>query len=299
MAAPRRVADMLFRRDMVGPSFGSIAASMTGLLLGEKLLLDVVLPSWVPHVEYLILNFGLLPVTMAGGVLLFTAAFWGAGSLMSLPALLGVSRWKIQAGKRLDARALLESMPLICLNFLLSALLAPLVFYALLPREAFDLRRTPDARTLVRDVVVWLSVEEVVFFYAHRWMHENKRMYAAVHKLHHTWTAPVSFTAIYCHPLEHVVCNMTPLMLGPLLCGSHVAAIGVYTFLGLVHTTAVHSGYWICDDNGMHDEHHAKFNCNYGVLGILDMWYGSYRLPAGAAGGAAGGEAASSHAKKG
>eukprot|EP00449_Zooxanthella_nutricula_P029837 CAMPEP_0198489010 /NCGR_PEP_ID=MMETSP1462-20131121/1153_1 /TAXON_ID=1333877 /ORGANISM="Brandtodinium nutriculum, Strain RCC3387" /LENGTH=139 /DNA_ID=CAMNT_0044217497 /DNA_START=92 /DNA_END=507 /DNA_ORIENTATION=- len=80
---------------------------------------------------------------------------------------------------------------------------------------------------------------------------------------------------------------MAPLLAGPILCGSHVASVGVLLLLGLVHTTAVHSGYWICDDDGMHDEHHRQFNVNYGVVGIMDVWYGTYRLPAGAVGTAA------------
>uniref|UniRef100_A0A7S1S033 Fatty acid hydroxylase domain-containing protein n=1 Tax=Alexandrium catenella TaxID=2925 RepID=A0A7S1S033_ALECA len=278
--SPRRISDMLFRRDMVGPSFGNIAASMTGLLLVEKLVLDLVLPAWAPWFESLFLHYGVFRVVAVGGLLLFTVAFWGVGSLLALPALLGATRGKIQPARSLDGRQLLASMPLICLNFALGAGLAPLVFYALLPAGAFDMRRTPSTGALARDVVVWMAVEEVVFFYVHRFMHENKRMYAAIHKLHHTWTAPVSFVAIYCHPLEHVLSNLSPLFLGPVLCGSHMAAISVYVFLGLVHTLAVHSGYWFCDDNGMHDEHHAKFTVNYGILGVLDMLYGTYRLPA-------------------
>eukprot|EP00411_Alexandrium_monilatum_P037043 CAMPEP_0175398178 /NCGR_PEP_ID=MMETSP0095-20121207/35360_1 /TAXON_ID=311494 /ORGANISM="Alexandrium monilatum, Strain CCMP3105" /LENGTH=266 /DNA_ID=CAMNT_0016696891 /DNA_START=15 /DNA_END=814 /DNA_ORIENTATION=- len=238
MAAPRCVADMIFRRDMMGPSFGNIAATVTGLLLFEKLCLDVLLPPLAPQLESLVLERGLPTFLLTGSVLLFTVAFWGVGSLFALPALLGASRWKIQADRRVDHKALLRSMPLICLNFALGMVIAPVVFYSFLPRESFDFRRTPNTRTLVRDVLVWLVVEEVMFFYTHRWMHENKRMYAAVHKLHHTWTAPISYVAIYCHPLEHVVSNLSPLLAGPVLCGSHVAAIGVFSFLGIVHTLA-------------------------------------------------------------
>mmetsp|Transcript_72055 Transcript_72055/g.166937 ORF Transcript_72055/g.166937 Transcript_72055/m.166937 type:complete len:97 (-) Transcript_72055:82-372(-) len=84
---------------------------------------------------------------------------------------------------------------------------------------------------------------------------------------------------MYCHPFEHLLCNITPILLGPLLCGSHVAAIGVFVFLGLVHSVSLHSGYWISDDNGMHDAHHTQFNVNYGVMGVLDAWYGTYILP--------------------
>merc|ERR1719414_2238839 len=127
-------------------------------------------------------------------------------------------------------------------------------------------------------------MEEVCFYHFHRLFHESKKLYAMIHKLHHTWTAPVSVIAIYCHPVEHILCNVSPVMVGPVLCGSHVVAISIFVSLGLIHTLAVHSGYWICDDNGMHDEHHAKFNVNYGVMGVLDVLSGTYSLPAGAAG---------------
>jgi len=281
--APRRVAELLFRRDMVGPSLANIAASMTLLLLAEKLVLDFVVPKWASTVESFISTNGLFPFLMASGAVLFTIFYWGVGFILALPPLLGVAQqWKIQQGKALSGRALLASLPMVFLNYILGTVLVPLGFYLLLPEKAFDFRALPSTRTLVRDVAVWMVVQEVAFFYCHRWLHEDKRVYAAVHKMHHTWTAPVSLVAIYCHPFEHVLNNLAPLALGPILCGSHVASIGIFIALGLVHTLAVHSGYWLCDDNGMHDEHHAKFNVNYGVFGVMDAWYGTYQLPAGA-----------------
>jgi len=283
-AAPRRIADALFRRDMVGPSFGSIAASLTGLLLVEKLVMEFVFPPWAPTVESLLLTWGKIPFLLAGGAAVFNVVFWSVGLIMALPALVDTKQWKIQPNRSLDVQSLLSSLPLVILNSNLGALYAPFVLAAFLPESAFDMRSLPSMRILLRDIIVWMVAEEFAFFHIHRLFHENKKLYAAVHKLHHTWTSPVSFVAIYCHPLEHILCNVSPLVLGPVLCGSHVVSISVFVFLGIVHTLAVHSGYWVCDDNGMHDEHHAKFTVNYGVLGVLDAWYGTYRLPAGAAG---------------
>merc|ERR1740121_924329 len=102
------------------------------------------------------------------------------------------------------------------------------VLVKLLPDSSFDFHQLPCTAVLARDALVWILMNEVLFFHAHRFLHENKRMYAAIHKLHHTWTSPVSLVAIYCHPLEHILSNLTPILAGPLLLGSHVAAVGVF-----------------------------------------------------------------------
>jgi len=246
--------------------------------------MELLLPAWAPTLEALDTTHGRAKLVAGVASLISVIGYWGAGTLFALPALLRVEQWKIQVNRCLDRVALLQAMPLVVLNFVIGTAATSAALFGFLPDNAFDWHALPGTGRLARDIVVWLLVEEVMFFYVHRWLHENKTMYAAVHKLHHTWTAPVSLVAIYCHPLEHVVSNVAPLIAGPLLCGSHVAAVSVYIFLGLVHTTAVHSGYWICDDNGMHDEHHAKFTVNYGVTGLMDSLYGTYRLPTGAAG---------------
>eukprot|EP00441_Pelagodinium_beii_P012645 CAMPEP_0197686398 /NCGR_PEP_ID=MMETSP1338-20131121/102446_1 /TAXON_ID=43686 ORGANISM="Pelagodinium beii, Strain RCC1491" /NCGR_SAMPLE_ID=MMETSP1338 /ASSEMBLY_ACC=CAM_ASM_000754 /LENGTH=241 /DNA_ID=CAMNT_0043268331 /DNA_START=1 /DNA_END=722 /DNA_ORIENTATION=+ len=241
-----------------------MAAAVSGLLLLETLAMTYLLPPWVPLMEQLEATLGRLTFGFLLGLLNAAVAFWGIGSLFALPAVLHCQRWKIQVRRSLDVEALKQALPLVTFNFLLGTTLGSFVLCTLLPEPCWNWRQLPGPESLGRDVIVWILTEEVMFFYVHRWLHESKRMYAAVHKLHHTWTAPVSLVATYCHPFEHVVSNICPVILGPLLCRSHVAAIGVWIFVGLVHTTAVHSGYWFCDDHGMHDEHHAKFNVNFG-----------------------------------
>jgi sterol desaturase/sphingolipid hydroxylase (fatty acid hydroxylase superfamily) len=265
---------------MVSPSLGHIATSVIGLLLIEKLFLEFILPSWVPMMEAQFAANGRPWQLFIGGLQVTTAGFWGAGTLFALPAFWDVKEWKIQKPKSLDMRELFQSMPLIVLNFTIGAVLIPLVFWAFLPESSYNLRALPSTMTLLRDIVVWMAVNEVLFFYIHRWFHVNKKMYKMVHKIHHKWTAPISYVAIYAHPLEHLLSNLMPLLMGMVLCGTHVLAAHVLIFISLVHTTVVHSGYWVCDDNGMHDEHHKKFNVNYGVSGLMDKWYGTYQLSA-------------------
>lgn len=42
-----------------------------------------------------------------------------------------------------------------------------------------------------------------------RFLH-HRRLYKYIHKKHHEWTAPIAVTAIYCHPLEHLLSNILP-----------------------------------------------------------------------------------------
>jgi sterol desaturase/sphingolipid hydroxylase (fatty acid hydroxylase superfamily) len=282
MTVDGRVAAKLFRRDMVGPSIGNFATSVTGMVLVQKFALEVLVAPSVPHTVRLEAEFGRVALVTVSGLIGSLLGVFGFGFLLSIPSIMNVHHWKIQPNRRLDLAKLWRCLPLVLLNCVVGGLFASGTLLCVLPDRCFAWTEVPDMPRLVCDTVVFLAVQEILFFFLHRMVHVNKRMYQMIHKVHHTWTAPNALSSVYCHPLEHVLCNMFPLLVGPALCRTHMWQISILLQLFMLHTCAVHSGYWICDDNGMHDEHHRYFNCNYGTQGIMDHIFGSYRLPAGA-----------------
>lgn len=78
--------------------------------------------------------------------------------------------------------------------------------------------------------------------------------------MHHEWTAPIAITAIYTHPVEHVLSNITPVFLGIFIMGSHVATAYLWISITIAGTLHHHSGYHLpfSTSSEFHDFHHLK-----------------------------------------
>ncbi|CAB3367611.1 Hypothetical predicted protein [Cloeon dipterum] len=129
----------------------------------------------------------------------------------------------------------------------------------------------PSIPTMLQHLMLTFAFREIFFYYSHRLLH-HRLFYKRFHKQHHEWTAPIALIAAYCHPLEHIVSNVLPVAIGPVVLKSHPLISWSWFVLVTCWTLTVHSGYHLplapCPE--FHDFHHQMSNQNYGVVGILD-----------------------------
>ncbi|XP_077984819.1 fatty acid hydroxylase domain-containing protein 2-like [Glandiceps talaboti] len=221
-----------------------------------------------------------------GTIIVTSAGFWGTNSILLLlditkkPKLL--YKYKIQPDKPLDFGKLWKAMRVITVNSMLVSFPSFVVWYYVARWRGcscgYDV---PTFWQIFRDLVIYLVVEEIGFFYTHRLLH-HPVLYKRIHKLHHEWTAPIGIVAVYSHPIEYFTSGVIVTLTGPLLMGSHMMTSWLWLFFGLVGTCVHHSGYSfpgpLRHTTEFHDFHHLKFNYCYGVFGILDRIHGTDSL---------------------
>merc|ERR1712032_1016645 len=82
---------------------------------------------------------------------------------------------------------------------------------------------------------------EILFFYSH-WAMHLPAFYARFHKQHHEFTSPIGLVAIYCHPVEFVLCDLIPLTAGLLLCRAPLFTVYMWCVSAVIGTQIHHSG---------------------------------------------------------
>uniref|UniRef100_A0A8I5ZS99 Fatty acid hydroxylase domain containing 2 n=1 Tax=Rattus norvegicus TaxID=10116 RepID=A0A8I5ZS99_RAT len=218
-----------------------------------------------------------------GVVLVPGLCFWGFNGLLLMVDRTGkptfISRYRIQLDKNepVDPVKLRQSIRTVIFNQSVISFPMLVILYPFLKWTGDPCcRELPTFHWILVELVLFTLVQEILFYYSHRLFHHPK-LFKKVHKKHHEWTTPIGLISIYADPIEHVVSNMLPVMVGPLAMGSHLSSITVWLSLVLIVSSITHCGYHLpfLPSPEFHDYHHLKFNQCYGVLGVMDHLHGT------------------------
>uniref|UniRef100_A0A7S3IH95 Fatty acid hydroxylase domain-containing protein n=1 Tax=Strombidium inclinatum TaxID=197538 RepID=A0A7S3IH95_9SPIT len=145
-------------------------------------------------------------------------------------------------------------------------------------RWNFDPNELPSNWKIFFQVLFCIFVEDTLFHHAHKLFHVKHKylpLYQWVHKRHHEFKMPVSISAQYAHPVEHIFANILPTLAGPLILGKHLHFWMIISWgvVRMMDTHEGHSGYdfpWSIfrlipfgTGPAYHDFHHSANVGNY------------------------------------
>jgi methylsterol monooxygenase len=181
-----------------------------------------------------------------------------------------MNRFKIQK-KGYRKGIFWQRMPLYSLNFLLLLLFSGIGAYFVFP---FVQSIWIHPLWIALQVLIAFVVDDVFFYFYHRWLHENKFMLGKIHTIHHRASPPFPLEYLYAHPLEWML-GMVGAVLGfaavALFMPLNVFAIMAFGAIRNLHEIHIHSDLNIpiisqlplISKTKHHDHHHSFLKGNY------------------------------------
>lgn len=164
-------------------------------------------------------------------------------------------RFKIQPTSQISSTKLLKLIKQVLLNQALTLPVAYIVFH-----YRHRSRVVPTFSRFLGELLFFLLLVEVLFYYLHRALH-HPWVYRLAHKVHHDWQTSIALEAMYAHPLEHLLLNFLIELVGPLYFHSHSLTLVFWFAFVVILNQVDHSGYDFPLNPFppvFHDFHHLK-----------------------------------------
>ncbi|PAV25904.1 hypothetical protein CF392_08490 [Tamilnaduibacter salinus] len=139
---------------------------------------------------------------------------------------------------------------------------------------------------IVLQLLFFIILDDFLYYWMHRYMHQNKWLLKNVHSVHHRIRNTCALDGNYFNWLEFVMTGSLALV-GPLLLGCHLYVLYIWIVIRQLEAADGHAGYdfkwnpthWLPVYQGpvYHDFHHARYQGNYaGFLPYLDRFWNTY-----------------------
>jgi len=166
------------------------------------------------------------------------------------------------------------------------AMLALLVLaWPLIKLTGIHMGELPPWYIIVAQIIFFIFMDDFLYYWMHRYFHENKWLLKHVHSVHHRIRNTCGINGNYMHWIEFSA-TASLMLLGPVLIGAHLYVVWIWVVIRQFEAVDGHAGYdipwnpahWLPVYEGpvYHDFHHAKFKGNYaGFLPYLDRFMGN------------------------
>ena len=209
-------------------------------------------------------------------VIIITLVILFSGNLFGVIYSLIVLKTSIFAKYRIQTKpykkgVFKERLPLYLLNLGLLAVFAVVGVYSLY--DFFDLE-LPSIWVFLGQLLFVTFIDDIWFYFAHRYMHQNKYLLKKVHSIHHRAHTPFPLEYLYVHPFEWmlgIIGTFAGYMLILVVMPLNIYAFWAFALLRNLHEIHIHSdlnlpllkNIPLISPVEDHDVHHAKLNGNY------------------------------------
>jgi len=149
-----------------------------------------------------------------------------------------------------------------------------------LPLSLFTLLTVQPVETLyyspiveIFHIILNIIFGEIWFYSWHYLMHT--KMFYKYHKKHHENVETIGIYALYAHPIDAIIVNLGSLFFLHYFIKFSIIQVYLIGSIATINTVVnSHSG----RKYNFHQEHHAKFNVNYGLDLFMDKILGTSKL---------------------
>ncbi len=127
------------------------------------------------------------------------------------------------------------------------------------------------------DFFVIYFIYDGVFYFGHRIIH-HPRLYALIHKKHHTTFAGIALSTHYMTIADFFIEIIFPFWIAAFAWNSCFISTMAFLVIGQINGLVTHSGYNLpgLPPPDAHYDHHTRIVCNFGVGGIWDYVFDTH-----------------------